>query len=200
MVGFSNLFGKDSVIYERFERLRLAIRDQAINQSKERDLDVRVEAKKIGVRCGILEQGYLQKKHDPHYFVDIAMELLCYPPELGFIIAMEFTSFAHNLGWNPFGTVMVALSHINEFALHNVFHVRVSYLKERPDLFELANDRMLRAQRAGQLLAVAIIMSTTSIKDAKHIYSVNKYEALVKKSLDEELANRDREIGQKITC
>lgn len=190
--------GKKAVLDERVREISEALIRKAKSQSEEHGVNVILEAKKIGERAGILKEGILEKKHHPAYFVDIAVWLLCYPPELAFTIATHFTGFAPGLGWNPFGTIMVALGQID--SLYQGMFVRKSIFDEKPEFFEIVNNRQLRILRAGQLLAVAILASSENMKSAREIYHKNIFDPTVKAVLDNELARYDAKVAREITA
>jgi len=194
---FDKLFGKETAaLDERVKQISQALIKRARDQSWQYKVNITEEAEKIGTACGIFTEGMFKKKHHPAHFVDIAIGLLCYPPELAFSIATQFTNFASHLGWNPFGTIMVALGQID--SLYRGMFVRKSVFDEKPELFEVINNKPLRIQKVGQLLAVAILASSQNIKEAREIYHSNIFDPSVKAVLDEELKKYDEEIAREI--
>jgi len=187
---------KRAALDERVKQISIALMKKAKDQSWEHKVNITLEAKRIGDTSGILKEGRLAKKHHPAYFVDISMWLLCYPPELAFSIATQFKGFASTLGWNPFGTIMVSLGQID--SLYKGMFVRVSTFRENPEFFEVINNKQLRIQRAGRLLAVAILASSQDIREARQLYHSNRFDDSVKEVLDEELVKYDAEISREI--
>lgn len=198
MALFNKLFRKrKSPLDERVKENSQALLIKARDQSRQFKINITEEAKEIGTSCGILSQGMFKKEHHPVEFLDIAMGLLCYPPELAYTIAIQFTDFKSRLGWNPFGTIMVALGQIDSLYRGGML-VRKSVLDENPELFEVINSKTLRIKKAGKLLAVAILASSQNIKEAKKIYHANIFDPSVKAVLNEELKKHDKEIAQSI--
>jgi len=194
------MFSRNNIaaLDKRIQQISHSIIKKAKDQSEEHRVNIILEAKKIGDMAGILEEGMLKKKHHPAYFVDIAMWLLCYSPELAYAIATKFTGFAPGLGWNPFGTIMIALGQIDSLYNGIGMFVRTSIFNEKPEFFEIVNDKQLRIQKAGQLLAVAILASSENIKSAREIYHKNIFDHAVKAVLDEELARYDAGAAREI--
>lgn len=176
---------------KRIKQISQSLIKRARDQSWQYEVNITEEAERIGTACGIFK-----KKHHPAHFVDIAMWLLCYPPELAFSIATQFTNFASYLGWNPFGTIMVTLGRID--SLYRGMVVRKSIFDEKSEFFEVINNKPLRIQKAARLLAVAIFISSQNIKEAREIYHSNVFDPSVKAALDEELKKYDEEIAQEI--
>lgn len=194
---FGKLFGKkETPLDKKIKELNKSLIKKGSDQSWQQKINITEEARKIGTSCGILKEGIFAKRHHPGYFVDIALRLLCYPPELAFAITTQFTNFAQDLGYNPFGTIMIALGQID--SLYRGLFVRTSLLNEYPELFEILSNKPLRIQKAGQLLAVAIIASSQSIKKAREVYHSNIFDLSVKAVLDAELKKHNEEIGQAI--
>ena len=187
---------KKSSLDERIAQLSQAILKKASDQSWDQKIIISEEARMIGTSCGILSQGLFKKQHHPANFVDIAFWLMCYPPELAFSIATQFTNFASHLGWNPFGTIMVSLSQID--SLYRGMFTRASLFREKPELFEIINNKPLRLQKAGRLLAVSILASSQTIKQAKTIYRNQVFDPSVKAILDEELKGYGEEMAREI--
>lgn len=187
-LGFKELDLRIKEIGQRFIR-------EAKCQSWKYEINPVKEAQKIGVSCGIFKKGIFEKKQHPVYFIDIALCLLCYPPELALLIAAQFAEFEDNLGYSPFGSIMMALGQID--SLFNSLIFKRSLFNEKPVLFEVIENKSLRIQKAGQLLAVAIL-SSPNIEEARELYHINKFNPSVKTVLDKELEKYNKEIAQKI--
>jgi len=189
---FDKLFNrKGTQLDGEIQEISKALIKKAKDQSWQQKINITEEAEKIGTLCGIL-----RKEHYPAYFVDIAMGLLCYPPELAFSIAVQFANLAPRLGWNPFGTIMLALSKID--SLYQGLLVRKTVFDEKPELFEVVSNKQLRIQKAGQLVAVAILASAQNIKEAKETYRNNVFDPSVKAVVDQELRKYNEEIAREI--
>src|SRR5688572_2141778 len=139
---------------------RLAtIRQSVVKSASEQSFKLKIikeqEAQEIAQSCDITK-----KPHDPAAFVDIALFLLTYPTELAFVIGMEFTKLAPTLGFQPFGTIMVAMGHID--SMYQGMIVRRSLLDKRPELDNLMNSKDDRIERAGKFLAAGMFVSTRS--------------------------------------
>ncbi|MEM4266967.1 MAG: hypothetical protein QW404_02845 [Candidatus Nanoarchaeia archaeon] len=194
---FDKFRGKSNPsLEERFKEIRQDLVKRGKEQSWQYKINPKDEAEKIGTSCGILKDGFLEKKHHPGYFVDIALGLLCYPPEVGFIITTQFTDYESRLGFNPFGTIMVALGQID--SLYRGVLVRKSVFDEKPQLFEVINNKGVRIKKAAELLAAGIVISSENIKRAREIYHNNKFDPSVKVALDEQLNKYGQDLAKQI--
>lgn len=195
MALFDKLFGKkksplDGRVKQNSQDLLIKARDQ----SWQFKINITEEAEKIATSCGMLSKGALEKKRFPADFVDIVLRLLCYPPELAYTIAIHFADSKSRLGWNPFGTIMTALGQID--SLYKGVLVDRSVFDEKPELFEVINNKPVRIKKAAQLLAVAILASSQNIEESRKLYRSIIFDPSMKAALDEELKQHDREIAQ----
>ena len=190
MALFSNLFGKNSHLADRFERLASSIEQRARQQASERGLDFVTEAQKVGSMCGIQK-----KRQHPGNFIDIALVLLSYPVELACLIAHGFKRYEQELGYNPYGKIMVALSCIESFYQGMIF--KTSTFDESPDLFELVSSKEERIRRSGRLLAVNILF-VDELADARLRYRTACFDESVRVEVDMALAAFDSEISKAI--
>ena len=182
---------KRAALDERVKQIANAIIKEASTQSFKLKVNITEEAQKIGTSCGILK-----KQHHPANFVDIGLQLLTYPRELAFTIAVQFSNYESQLGFNPFGTIMLALSQIDSF--YQGMLVRTQLLKKNPELFELINSKPARIQKAGEFVATAMLASSETVKGARAIYHNNVIDPSVKEVTDRELAEYDAEIAREI--
>ncbi len=182
---------RKSALDRKVKEISESLLAKARDQSWQYKMNVTEEAKKIGLSCGIVG-----KQHHPAHFIDIALCLLSYPPELAFSIAVQLSNFSDQLGYNPFGTVMVALGQID--SLYRGIFVRTKVFDENPELFEVISSKTERIQRAGKLLAVAILASQEDIAGARHLYYSNVFDLSVKEVLDRELERHSEDVAREI--
>ena len=186
-VGFDNL---DKRIKEIGETLIRRAKDQA----KQLNVSLTEEAKNIGTSCGLLK-----KTHYPAHFVDIALHLLGYPPELASEIAIAINEeFRPQLGYNTLGVSMVALGQIE--SLYDGAFVRKELFNKNSALIEVTLSKSKRIQKAGELLAISILTSSgnMTVGRAREIYHSNVFDPSIKAILDSELARYDAEIAREI--
>jgi len=153
--------------------------EEAKRQSFEMRLVITKEAKSIGTQSDIL-----QKQNYPADFVDIALQLLAYPSELAYFIAVQFSNYEALIGFNPYGTIIAALMQINSFYCGVMLDTRL--LQESPELVELGTSPVLRAEKAGSLLAVALLYSG-QLATAKAMYHSATFDLDVKDSVNRKL-------------
>lgn len=137
-------------------------------------------AQEIARKCDI---G--RKPHDPAAFVDVAMQLLSFPPELGFVVAQEFTVFASKLGFQPYGTILVAVGRID--SLYTGMFSRVSHLRENPQLAFILESKPERLARASKLLITGLLLSTRSAKDTRTMFANISADPTIKELMRVEL-------------
>lgn len=190
---------KDMIFGNKKEPLNkkiLELRNKAVQKASEQSNQLKIvkeaEARKIAAMTGLLT-----KNHHPAHFVDTAMILLSYPPELAYVIALYLDDFKYQLGFNPHGTTMVAVTQIDSLYQGGMI-VRWSSLKERPGLEEIINNRSIRIEKAGKFLATSIIIASETIDGARMIYHNNTFDPSVKAVLDAELKKYDEEVAKEI--
>ena len=91
---------------------------------------------------------------------------------------------------------MVALGQID--SLYKGMLVRTSIFNEKPEFFEIVNNKQLRIQKAGQLLAVAILASSENVKNAREVYHNSVFDHSVEAVLNKELAEYNAEVAREI--
>ena len=157
------------------------------------DIEPAKEAQRIGSCCEIFE-----KRNSAIDFIDIAMWLLCYPPELALKIAIHFADFDYFLSWNPFDLLMRTVENIDYLSKKILVAIRKTVLNQQPEILGLSIDRRYRNEKAGQLLAVAIIYLSKNLKEARYIFRKSKINYAIKEVVKKELLKLDPEIAQRI--
>lgn len=176
--------GEDRVVADReLARLRTSLVQAAHSQAMQLGTSKEEAASSIVQSCRVLG-----KPHDPAAFVDVVLSLLALPTELAFTVALEFSDLAPQLGFQPFGTIMVAVGNID--SLYQGMLARVSILRQSPQLAEVIASRDVRLRRAGSLLAVGLLISADDLADAMAMYRDMSLGQETKLYLDEELRAR----------
>jgi len=176
---------------QRFLEIRQRLVKTASDQSFQLKIIKEQEAASVAQLC-----GFTDKPHDSAAFVDVALMLLCLPSELALVVALEFSNFAHQVGFQPFGTIMVAVGHID--SLYRGMYVRKSLLDQKPELYELLNSKELRIERAAKLLATGLFVSSQSVTDARQMYRTMSADPVVKERLAEEIRTKDQDLARVI--
>jgi hypothetical protein len=177
---------------ERLAVLRQRFLKTASNQSFQRKLIKEQEANSIATGFDIQS-----KPHDPRAFVDVALFLLTYPPEIGYIICFEFRMFAPMLGFQPYGTIMVALGHIESY--HRPMFVRFSVLQQKPELDLVLNSAEERITRAASLLTVGMVISAHDLRDTRKMFQDLSTDDSVRQAIVRELQRHDADLARRIT-
>jgi hypothetical protein len=154
------------------------------------------EARRIAETCGIFRAGP-RGYDDLGLFVISGLEILQHEPELGYAVLSQMNRFEPEIGYQPIGRLMVTLG-LMESRSHSPIMSRMNYLRERPELAHLIEDRDYRYQKAGKLLAVGILSAGRTINDAAHVYRQQQFDFSVKLSLDRELRNWNTKIAERI--
>jgi len=163
----------------------------ASDQSYQLKIIKEQEAASIAQAC-----GFADKPHDSAAFVDVALMLLCLPSEFGFVVGLEFSNFAHQAGFQPFGTIMVAVGHID--SLYRPMFVRKSLLDRKPELDQLLQSKELRIDRAAKLLATGVFISAQDVPDAKRMFRAMSADPIVKQRVAQEIGEKDPSVAQAI--
>ncbi|MFH1289749.1 MAG: hypothetical protein ABIH88_03465 [Patescibacteria group bacterium] len=171
------------------------IRQQLLKTASDQSFRLRV-IKEEEVLSIIQMCDFSQKRHNSADFVDVALMLLCLPPELGFVVALEFSNFAHLVGFQPFGTIMVAIGNID--SLYRPMIVRKSLLDQRPELDLLLQSEKPRIEKAAKLLKTGLFISTEGVTDAKRMYKTISMDPAVRKLFIEEVQKEDEDLARLI--
>jgi len=158
--------------------------------SEEFGIDPRQEARRLANLYNIEA-----KAHDPEEFVELALHLLVYPPPLAFAIANQFSDLTAQLGFSPFATLMVTIGHIDHLFAGVAF--RVSHLRAfgPPPYLEVVESKNLRLQRAGTVMAIALLLIGRTIPQIRDNYQKQDFQTPLKEIIDAELAKIDPEIA-----
>ena len=170
------------------EKRFLEIQQQLLKTASDQSFQLRV-IKEKEVLSIIQMCGFSQKRHNSADFVDVALMLLCLPPELGFVVALEFSNFAHLVGFQPFGTIMVAIGNID--SLYHSMIVRKSLLDQRPELDLLLQSKEFRIEKAAKLLKAGFFICAEGVTDAKEMYQTMSMGPAVRKLFIEEVQKED---------
>lgn len=123
---------KENQIYTQ---IRESIRTRAVNQAKERNIEIPIEPFKI------VEMTDISIKREYRDYWDIANFLLAeYPTELGFYIANAFTNLASQLGYDPYGKIMLATQYVDRLAGSPII-TRFSFTKDHPKFYEFMTEK-----------------------------------------------------------
>jgi hypothetical protein len=177
---------------ERFGEIRDILLKSASMQSYQLKIIKEQEAERIAETCGLSS-----KPHDSAAFVDLALMLLCLPPELGFVVALEFSKLGHLVDFQPFGTIMVAVGRID--SLYRPIIVRKSLLDQKPQLDELLQSRQLRIERAARLLAASIFVCAKDVDDAKKMFGAMLADAVIKERVADAIRQKDSGVARSVT-
>jgi len=177
----------------RQKEIKKILSEKAKSQAFRYDIEPDKEAQRIGSCCEIFE-----KRNSAIDFIDIAMWLLCYPPELALKIAIHFADFDYFLSWNPFDLLMRTVENIDYLSKKILVAIRKTVLNQQPEILGLSIDRRYRNEKAGQLLAVAIIYLSKNLKEARYIFRKSKINYAIKEVVKKELLKLDPEIAQRI--
>jgi hypothetical protein len=181
------LFGDSGEYDQEIRRISKTLLAKAVAQSHELRINPEREADKLAAKCGVTSNSpMLRKRHHPANFMDVVFGLLCYPPELAYVIALKFSKFEHHLGFQPFGTIMTAMARIMSLYSGGML-VRATELQNNLALNELLMDKPLRAQKAGEVLARAIFISSKNFGQSVRLYRDTPFDEEVKLVLDTEL-------------
>jgi hypothetical protein len=183
---FDNLIGV-SKFDQQVYTLATLLLSNAATQSCELMISPDKEADSIAAKCGLTSSNPMFKKQrDPAHFVDVAFALFCYPPELAYVITVKMSKFAHDLGFQPFGIIISSIGRITTLYGGGMF-TRVSEIRQNVILTELLSNKPIRARKAGEFLARAIIISSKTLAEVRKLYYSTTMDPEVKRILDNEL-------------
>jgi hypothetical protein len=170
---------------------RQRLLDIAMKQSHELEIARESVAIAIGESCDIS-----RKSNNPEAFVDVALCLLAYPPELAFTIALAMSRFERVLGFQPFGTIMTALCHIE--TLYQGMYVRLDAHNGKPELEQSLTDKHTRVQRAGRLVAVATLMGAKDLAFVRGTLQNSPCDPMVEVAMKLHLRELSPEIAEAV--
>lgn len=153
-----SFFTRGRDLGHRYDEIREQVRATAVSQARAAQVSIPQEAFKISETC-----GGLTAKREWSDYTDIANYLLAeYETELGFYVANAFTNFAAQLGYDPFGKIMLATQYVDRRAGSPVM-VRFSFAKEHGLFYEFLTERECpeRTRRAVDFLGVAVFQFPT---------------------------------------
>lgn len=187
MFSLAKFFGLVSNFDEQICAIANKLFENASAQSLEQKININEEADKIAAKCALTSNSpLLKKRNEPSHFTDVAFALFCYPPELACLIAYTINDRVKNLGFQPLDTIVFAIAKITTYYSGGMF-ARVSEVRQNDILTELLADKPIRARKAGEFLARAIIMAVNNLYEARKIYHKTPMDTEVKRILDNEL-------------
>ena len=178
--------------YTLIQNLRKDYHKKASNQSNILKINPTEAANKIWNLSDIRS-----KQHNPAYFIDIAFLLLCYPPELAYVVALQFSDYEEQIGFQPFGTIMVAIARVDSLYRGGMI-TRFSMMKDYSNLEGILSSKDIRIKKAGQMLTSAIIMSSESVVKAQQLYKNTGPDSTVKQIIYQELKKIDPRLASAI--
>jgi hypothetical protein len=188
---------REAQLADMFDQIKLQIEKKANEQKVSAGItSFKQEAIRIATACNMFNLGP-QGYSNQNMLVNLGLEVLQYEPELGYAIVDQLNSFKDEIGYKPKGKLMTVIGQIGSIK-HAPIVTKFSYLKARPELGNLIDDKDERCHKAGELLAVGILSTALSISEASKIYKQNDFDTLVKVSLDKTLRSWDASIAQKI--
>ena len=198
--GINRFFGnreRETQLAGLFEQIQLQIEKKANEQKAPAKItSFMEETRRIATSCDMFKSG-LQGYKNQDMFVILGLEILQYEPELGFAILSQMNRLEPEIGYKPFGRIMTTLSHMDSIK-HAPIMTRFSYMKQRPELARLVDEKDYRCLKAGSLIAVGILATGRNIKGAADIYRKNDFEPMVKTSLHKTLRNWSPVITERI--
>lgn len=184
-MGFwQGVFGIKSDYDAEVKRISSMLILKGITQSHELKINAIQETDKLATQCGLSSTSPIKKQCHPAYFMDVVLRILCYPPELAYIIALGLSKYEICLGFKPFGTIMVALGQVRSL---NSGCIKASEFDENPGLFEIFYNDELRTRKAGEMLAKSFFMHSKCLKDVRKLCHSNPYDVEVKCVIDSEI-------------
>lgn len=155
------------------------------------------EAQRIAQTCGMFKQG--RAGYDNRgLFQTVGLEILQYPPELGYAVLSQMSLFQDVLGYNPIGRTIVTLGEIN--SKWQPIITRVSYMDQKPEFVRLVEDREYRAEKTGQFFAVAILQAAKDVSDVSVVYNSNTFDLDVDRNLVHQVGLRSLDIARIMTA
>lgn len=155
------------------------------------------EAQRIAQACGMFKQGRAGYGNRG-LFQAVGLEILQYPPELGYVVLSQMSLFQDELGYNPIGRTIVTLGKINSEWQPVI--TRASYMDQRPEVARLIEDSKYRAEKAGQFIAVAILQAAKNVSDVPVIYNNNTFDPDVDQNLIYQVGLRSLDIARIMTA
>lgn len=183
---FAKLLGVSKFDQQIYTIATLLLKN-ALDQSTNLHINIDEEVDKIAAKCGLCSSHpRLRKRRDPAHFVDLAFALFCYPPELAYVFAVKMSKFAPDLGFKPFDTIMCSIARITTLYEGGIFS-KVIEIRQNDILKELLADKPIRARKAGEFLARAIIISSKTLAEVRKLYHGIQMDAEIRRILDNEL-------------
>lgn len=188
-------FTKNDPASEEAEKRFTQIQQQLLEKASDQSFQLRIIKEEEAL--SIARMGdFSKKRHDSAEFIDVAIMLLCLPPELGFAVALEFSNFAHLVGFQPFGTIMVAVGNID--SLYSPMLVRKSLLDQKPELDSLLQSKKSRVEKAAKLLVAGLFISARDVADAKKMCKTMSMDSAVREVFIKEILKKDENLAQLI--
>jgi hypothetical protein len=129
------LFGRNNDLSRRYDEIKKQVGLTAVSQARARGVDIPQEAFKIAEFCG----GLMAKREWSDY-MDVANFILAeYESELGLYVASAFGNFAGQLGYDPFGKIMLATQYVDRTAGLPVM-TKFSFAKQHERFYEFLTE------------------------------------------------------------
>lgn len=145
----------------------------------------------LAARCALE-----RKPHQTTQFVDVALMLMAYPTELACAVGSMLPLLTTRLGFNPFGVTMVAMAQMDQ--LYRGMVVRFSLVRANPRLAEVVENRDLRCQRAGEILACMMLGFMDTPDDACETYHSTPFGPDIRPHVDAALNVYDAALARYI--
>ncbi len=188
------LFGGSEEVDRRYEQ----IRDQNIalgfKQARERRIDVSTEPFKIA------EMLPLPGAVDGEHYWGVADFILAeYPIELGLQVASAFCNMVPQLGFDPYGKIMVGMQYIDRKAGSSSM-TRFSFAKEHTDFYQYATEQDCpeRTEKALDFLTTSLFQFP-SVDHAKRIFPTLLVVPEMEKGVKERMYSIDETVARYIT-
>jgi hypothetical protein len=189
-MGIWDKFRSQSVSPALAQRLG-GLRSKLIQTGKEHSFAHKLvkerEASSIVTKCNVS-----RKRNEPAAFVDVACAILTYPAEFGYVVAAEFLNLAPTVGFQAYATILNTLCHLD--SLFTPVWTDGDHLLANPELMVVLTSRNERLSRAGRLLAVAMLISNTEVKELRRLYRDLSFDEPIRNSVLNHLRQFDPEI------
>jgi len=113
---FRGLFPEkpNQALEERLKQIQAAYTEAAEEQARQTGVgSYKGEASRIAQACGMFKLGQ-GGYYELGSFQSLALEILQYPPELGYAVLSQMSLFEDQLKYNPIGRTMVSIGTINQ--------------------------------------------------------------------------------------
>lgn len=160
---FQRLFGNSKEINHRYVKIRDENIAEGFQQAKEKGIDITTEPFKIA------ETVNLPGQVDGEHYWGVADYILAeYPTKLALQVASAFYNMAPQLGFDPFGKIMVGAQYVDWKAGTPIIY-KMSFAKQHPEFTKFVTeiDCPERTEKALDFLTAAIFQFSNAIQARK---------------------------------